>query len=333
MVFMTFLGEPGDEERVSHAHESPLSMTLPMAVLGVFCFAFFFQAGPPTGSTGDHSSGHGSDKHAALEIGPQLVTSAQAASEKHGSEGHGKQSKHGNKGKHEKHGKESNGHKAESGGHGGGHGGWFEALITNPDPVKHYSGHQHSWAAGVTGTLSMIIAGGGILLAAVMYANIIWVGTAGVLLALLSLTINLWVWIVLLLLTGAGYWAKGNVDFTLPESLLGVKKILAAKFYFDEFYRDSFVTGTLKAASISAWIDAVIIDGIVNAAALFLKVGSAISGAIDNVIVDGMVDGVATILRSWGDRLRKLQTGEVQWYLNIIAFGLGAVLLTTVLFL
>ncbi|MFB6345064.1 MAG: NADH-quinone oxidoreductase subunit L, partial [bacterium] len=45
-VFMTFFGEPGDTERVSHAHESPLSMTVPMVILAILCFGFFFKLGP-----------------------------------------------------------------------------------------------------------------------------------------------------------------------------------------------------------------------------------------------------------------------------------------------
>ncbi|MFB6347642.1 MAG: NADH-quinone oxidoreductase subunit L [bacterium] len=45
MVFMTFFGEPGDKRRVDHAHESPKSMWIPMAVLAVLCMAFFFRAG------------------------------------------------------------------------------------------------------------------------------------------------------------------------------------------------------------------------------------------------------------------------------------------------
>lgn len=324
MVFMTFLGEPGDEERVAHAHESPKSMTIPMAILGVFCFAFFFQAGPSSAPMGhgQQKKTHG-QQHAALsDMGSGLLASAHAASEQHGGgDAHA--------------GSESGGHGTTEKAHGKekGHGGWFEALVTNPAPLKHYSSGTHSWAAAVTGSISMIVAGGGILLAAVMYASVIWVGIAGGALAVLSLTINWWLWLALLLLTGAGYWIKQNIEITIPESFTGIRKLLAAKYYFDEFYRDTVVTATLKAASISSWVDAIVIDGIVNAQAVLLKVGSAISGAIDDVIVDGAVNGVASVLNSWGDRIRRLQTGEVQWYLNIIAFGLGSVLLVTVLFL
>jgi NADH-quinone oxidoreductase subunit L len=35
LIFMTFFGKPRDEEKFSHAHESPPSMTIPLIVLGV----------------------------------------------------------------------------------------------------------------------------------------------------------------------------------------------------------------------------------------------------------------------------------------------------------
>jgi NADH-quinone oxidoreductase subunit L len=304
IVFMTFFGEPGDEERVEHAHESPKSMTIPMAILAVFCFAFFFQAGAPT--AGDHSQ----KQHATLNNGTAgFISTAHAATSSSG---------HGSKG-------------SNSG--GGGHGGWFEALVKNPDKLKHYSDAVHHQSLFWTGTLSMTLAGIGILLAAAMYASIIWIGVCGIGLAALSLAVNWWVWIVLLGLTAAAYGLKGTLELDeVPESLRGVKKLLAAKYYFDEFYRDTAVAGTLTGARLSGWIDSKLVDGVVNASAVLLKLNAFVAGAIDNVIVDGLVDGTANFLGYWGDKFRKLQTGEVQWYFNMIGFGLAAIVLLSIIF-
>lgn len=317
MVFMTFFGEPGDEERVSHAHESPKSMTIPMAILAVFCFGFFFQAGPSKSGKSNHGESPGSSEHAMKEnaTSNSLVSAVRAAEEKtkgNQSEGHGEKS----------HAKKAS------------HGGWFEALITNPDPIKHYSSAEHHRAKALTATFSMILAGSGILLAAAMYASIIWIGVSGLSLAVLSLTVNWWVWVILLALTAVAYWLGKNYDMDeTPEKLLGLKKLLAAKYYFDEFYRDTAVRSTLISADLSSWIDSRIVDGIVNAAGLLTKLNAFVAGAIDNVIVDGLVDGTANFLGYCGDKVRHLQTGEVQWYINLIAFGLAAVIFVTILFI
>ncbi|MFQ6042493.1 MAG: NADH-quinone oxidoreductase subunit L [Candidatus Poribacteria bacterium] len=39
LVYMTFFGEPRDEEAYHHAHESPANMTIPLIVLAIFSFA------------------------------------------------------------------------------------------------------------------------------------------------------------------------------------------------------------------------------------------------------------------------------------------------------
>ena len=39
LVFMTFFGEPKDEEKHHHAHESPLSMTIPLIILAILSLA------------------------------------------------------------------------------------------------------------------------------------------------------------------------------------------------------------------------------------------------------------------------------------------------------
>lgn len=42
MVIITFFGKPRDEEKFHHAHESPLNMTIPLIILAVLSFQFFF---------------------------------------------------------------------------------------------------------------------------------------------------------------------------------------------------------------------------------------------------------------------------------------------------
>jgi len=49
MLFQTFFGKPRDEERYNHAHESPWTMALPLAVLGVLAVASAGWQGPTEG--------------------------------------------------------------------------------------------------------------------------------------------------------------------------------------------------------------------------------------------------------------------------------------------
>jgi NADH-quinone oxidoreductase subunit L len=314
MVFMTFFGEPGDEKRVGHAHESPKSMWIPMAILGVLCFGFFFRAGPAEPRP-EKTVGH----HATVEKVAELPGDRHGESSG-GHGGHGKT--HGGDGKH-------------GGGHEASHQGWFEVLVSNPSPLYHASSSTHHAAEVITANLSITIAGGGILLAAAFYANAIWLFTmAGVIAVLSLLAVNYWIWIVVVAMAGVLYLLEDiltaeKVANTFPR----LRKLLSAKYYFDEFYRDYGSSVTLSAADASASIDDRIVDGLVNAAGVLTKICAFISGAIDNIFVDGLVEAIAHKIDQLGDRLRQLQTGELQWYLNMIVFGFGLLLVTTILFL
>jgi NADH-quinone oxidoreductase subunit L len=44
LVIMTFLGEPKDHHKFDHAHESPPNMWVPLVVLAIFSFSFWFKS-------------------------------------------------------------------------------------------------------------------------------------------------------------------------------------------------------------------------------------------------------------------------------------------------
>jgi NADH-quinone oxidoreductase subunit L len=77
-------------------------------------------------------------------------------------------------------------------------------------------------------------------------------------------------------------------------------KILAGKFYFDEFYDRSLVGGQQLAARFLAWIDSWILDGLIIRGSAYLSVGV-------------------------GELLRLFQTGSLQGYAFL--FSLGGILL------
>jgi NADH-quinone oxidoreductase subunit L len=103
--------------------------------------------------------------------------------------------------------------------------------------------------------------------------------------------------------------------------------LLAQAFaWFDRTVIDGVVNGAAATArrlsGVFAWVDLNVVDGLVNALGWFGRVFSAIQGWVDLHIVDGLVNGVALATGWVGNRLRRLQTGQVQDYLMLVLLGL-----------
>jgi len=94
------------------------------------------------------------------------------------------------------------------------------------------------------------------------------------------------------------------------------------KYYVDEFYQVVFVNGTLLLSRALAWFDANVIDGIVNGAATVTRATSWLSGQFDHYVVDGLVNGAAWATAGIGNRVRRIQTGNINWYVYGIVFSL-----------
>jgi NADH-quinone oxidoreductase subunit L len=105
-------------------------------------------------------------------------------------------------------------------------------------------------------------------------------------------------------------------------------RILYNKYYVDEFYNFFFVKGTLLFARIGAWIDRYIIDFIVDGSAKTIIFVAWIEGLFDNYVVDWTVNKVADTTFFLGDKLRKVQTGNINAYLYVV---LSAVVLAIII--
>jgi NADH-quinone oxidoreductase subunit L len=87
------------------------------------------------------------------------------------------------------------------------------------------------------------------------------------------------------------------------------------KYYVDELYAAVVIRPVRWLAGAFSWLDANVIDRLVNLAAVLARGASWISDQIDHYGIDWAVDGVATVTRGAGRQLRRLQTGHIQTYL------------------
>ncbi|HXU68983.1 MAG TPA: NADH-quinone oxidoreductase subunit L [Polyangia bacterium] len=96
-------------------------------------------------------------------------------------------------------------------------------------------------------------------------------------------------------------------------------------FRIDELYEATFVRGFAACARAAAWLDEVVVDGVVHALAAVTRGAAWLTGAIDRLFVDGAVDGVAALVLGGGRAARRVQTGRVSHY--VLGMTMGVVLL------
>ena len=95
-------------------------------------------------------------------------------------------------------------------------------------------------------------------------------------------------------------------------------RLLYNKYYVDEIYAFVFIRGTLLLARLGAAIDRYVIDFIVDGSAKTTVFISWLDGLFDKYIIDGIVNLIANVTFAFGDRLRRVQTGNINSYLYVI---------------
>jgi len=110
-----------------------------------------------------------------------------------------------------------------------------------------------------------------------------------------------------------------------------IYRVLYNKYYVDEIYEAVFVRGTLSLSRLGAAFDHYVIDAIVDGAATLTRGISWLNGLFDNYVVDGAVNGVARVTVGVGSRFRRLQTGNLNGYLYVIAVATLIILLARVM--
>lgn len=135
--------------------------------------------------------------------------------------------------------------------------------------------------------------------------------------------------IISLLMAGIGIllaflfyqWKKINVD-RLAEKFKFLYKWSYNKWYFDELYDATVISGTIGLSKILGKFDSKIVDGIVNGTASVTKGFSNFTGKFDDIVVDGLVNFMAYLSGFIGLIFRRFQTGKVQTYLLFVLISI-----------
>src|SRR5262245_12392945 len=120
------------------------------------------------------------------------------------------------------------------------------------------------------------------------------------------------------------YVAQPEISEGLALRFSGLHRLLLNKYYVDELYGATAISGTFAAARGLWTFDRRAVDGAVNGTGWFTVISAWLSGLTDRTVVDGVVNLVGWIVRETSHVFRRLQTGLVQNYALLMLFGIFA---------
>ena len=141
--------------------------------------------------------------------------------------------------------------------------------------------------------------------------------------------IGLMAFSVIIALIGIGaarkfYIVSPEISENLAQQWAGAHRTLSNKYYVDELYQATVISGTMAAGRGLWTFDRNVVDGAVNGSSWFTMFSSWLSGLADRTIVDGAVNLVGWIVEEGSYWFRRLQTGLVQNYALLMLFGIFA---------
>lgn len=123
---------------------------------------------------------------------------------------------------------------------------------------------------------------------------------------------------------GLGYvvYRRAGARDPLRKPLGPIYTLLENKYYFDELYTKVFVRPAHAIAEQFSYLflDRQLIDGLLHwLARNAFALGGIFRNKFDAPVINGFGDLTASVTQSFGRTLRKIQTGEVQQYLILVA--------------
>ncbi len=120
------------------------------------------------------------------------------------------------------------------------------------------------------------------------------------------------------------YISSPEISERLATQWSGAHRTLSNKYYVDELYNATVISGTF-ASGRGLWaVDRRVVDGAVNGTGWITIISAWFSGLTDRTVVDGAVNLVGRICEEGSFWFRKLQTGLVQNYALLMLFGVFA---------
>jgi NADH-quinone oxidoreductase subunit L len=122
------------------------------------------------------------------------------------------------------------------------------------------------------------------------------------------------------------YIRRPEISVRLAEKWAAAHRTLSNKYYVDELYDATVVSGTFALGRDLWTFDRRVVDGAVNGSSWITVISAWFSGLTDRTIVDGLVNLIGRICEEASFWFRKLQTGLVQNYALLMLFGVFAFL-------
>jgi len=269
LVILTFFGAPKDHHKFDHAHESPPSMWVPLAILATLSFSIWY-----SGWFGTLIQKPKSVAGLAAISAPAPIATMEHAAVMGDSRGPAPAES-----QHEK--APSHGTSAPAG--------------ASRDAVPATHGESHDGASHDAHIAHMAHS-------YAMYSSVA-VGALGILLAFVVYSLG---------------WIN---PARVANAVKPLHKFLLNKWYFDELYEATVISGSKAFSRGLAWFDLHVVDGLVNLSAQLGVFVSFLIGKFDNYVVDGAVNGLASVTTGSGSILRRLQTGKLYHYVFVLAGG------------
>ena len=149
----------------------------------------------------------------------------------------------------------------------------------------------------------------------------------------MSVAVELGLMLVSVIVAAAGilaarhvYESRAGLAESLAERWRGLHRLLLNKYYIDEVYDATVVSATTSSARGLWRVDAVVVDGFVNAWGWLTQIAAWFSHMFDKYIVDGVVNLLGWSAGEGSYAFRRIQTGLVQNYALMMLAGVFVLL-------
>jgi NADH-quinone oxidoreductase subunit L len=120
------------------------------------------------------------------------------------------------------------------------------------------------------------------------------------------------------------YVTSPEISDRLATQWGGAHRVLSNKYYVDELYDATVISGTFASGRGLWTFDRNVVDGMVNGSGWLTIVSAWFSGLTDRTVVDGLVNLVGRTCEEASFWFRRIQTGLVQNYAVLMLFGIFA---------